>query len=814
MNLYPQRKPQTASSPHPSANVENAIELMTLLKDVETIQATLSHLQDSYQITLTDFVNYFIQHPKKIGQFETLLSLFNSEEKLHKYLTPLLVTFEQQMQRYYPNNALDNNVVNAIIAHSSLPLLLTKLSHQFGDSLSQNNLYICIARAVMLEIRATRLNYPNYQTFEAEYSHWDKHISLFSEIADCFRKEKISLNYFTDCIAGLDPYINNISAINEEELKTIRRERIRTMLFIFHQKLSLRATPERPSLSNSSLEAEVEQNERALNLWSNCIQEIEEENQKILKLFFDPTHKKSYVLFCMLLKSLVTALLPLTYDKTNPKDALIFEKVTIMNSWIQVFYLNSDVFQNYLSSYLEEEAEKTREPVSVEFILAQVNPRKGIIQIPFIEDSKWNITSLERTFSENIYELLTTENIEKFNEFLDRELLSDLQEVSSSQIYAFCFILNDYFAEKQIVSLLDFSISPEEKARMSKKNDEIELINTKKARVLFKILSTEHESTCERLAIIVNKMRTNSLPSVQIPKIFSTLSERSQRFKDTLEQAQEGTLGYTLRNKTRSDSNLSTSLSSLSLNISSDSLSLPSPGRHSVFRKTSSGSPTTTISSKSSDVLSLSPVININPRPATDELIVCLGETLFAIVNISSKAQEIPALQSILQALNAQEINAEQVVQILSKIESQLCQLNTKEKMTSQDLRCSSFGSISPPKSKKKYPLFSMLFQGSPRSISTEEKRDIQQRIKSVDELVLSTNQARKDTVDLLLKDEGIGSELACLIRKIPDFSPAELQEILIEDKYFTETVFEEFAASNPTFQQQLGIPSTNTFCV
>ncbi len=773
------------------------------------LEDNLSSLPTNTIKSVISLLNAYCIQNTNFKLLQDFLKIFEKEPSLKEYISFFLKDFEIQVS-LIPKEEKKDQVIDSIHSISNLPLDLINLAHKYKSLLEKDNLYIDIVLKLLQQIRQDRAQNPSIEDFEETCYDWDEAKELFSEAVDCFRKETISAKTFTNCLSALDPYIQDISKLNNEELQSIRRERIRDILFILHQKLPLLPLPPHPlppSLDASPLE--IVHYEDSLAQWTASIAKREEINQRHIALFLDD--QAAYFYFCMFIKSLIHDLLPLQYDDKTPKNALIFKNVTLANSWIQALYDNSAVFQNYVTSYFDENNESLDCLNTIETILAKINPATSVISFTCLDEPGWS--DKKRHFSVLIFSLLFEKtSLSEFNSFLNQiSAISILNQPEFQDVYDFFSVLNLYLEQKKLANIL-----PEhtlfDKNNIIKSNSEITLLNKKKE-TIFNAISSD-DTLCKTLAKIANSVSIPLPPSppknkgskpIQSETNFSKklpillkLCHANSTFKSTVETGQPGTLGQAIFLKSEEPNKQSTSsfrsLASLGSSLdSSESTSSQSRPRNSSFFSNQSDGSTQQTSSPSTVVsidLLIQTYLHDESSQNWNSIITDLSTTLS---NITSKKLPLSDLFPILNELEKVfEKESNKISEVLDIIEARLCQL----KIPTVD-------AISKNTTKKSYFFWAKNSQTNKKAEEIDNK-DAKKLVEEKIQLIQQTNTRRTEMVNLLTINEEFCSQLASLVKRMPHFTVNTVEKITINGKKFSDTIFNKFNTNDSVFKQKL----------
>lgn len=639
----------------------------------------------------------------------------------------------------------------------------------------------------------------------SELIAWEQVKFFLSDVAKLFEKQKITVHDFLDRLNALDPYINGISYTEDPSKIREISERIRDILFVLHETLPLFSQPEQPKLTKMIEEVSLKEKELYKikhRVWQTEVDETEKANLKTIHLF-----SEAYAGFCELLQTYTTEIFPVEANSEEKlENALLFNGITIKDSFIQALYSSSDLFRSYISFYQNDK------PNTIQNILAKINNRICVINT--IEDNNWD--EQQRNLSNVVHQFLFEgEDVAAFYSFMHTCFYRLTINNNFDETREFFVLLNRYLEKENFKNTFEPS-NTQETEKINSRNEEkrIEAHNHKKEALLKQI--SNHDDLCQELATLANSTylppdypkKENASKNVRKTlRIFLDLYETNNLYRETLDNAPENTLGHLIikeirehnlkRNHTTSSqfsqnsSETATKATSPSdtptVGMSFDEPKTPPRTPSRAYSKNSAGQFFTTIDEDPEPlkISSISTLLNAYLNaPATNKKehwTSILDYFNLTFSNSISRKKDTSALFEMLSALkNILNKEPNKVNDILTIIDLHLSQKYLETSPPSS------------PQSKKRYPVFAAITSHfSSEKLSPERVQKKQQA---------EENKCKQQMLQLCLKDEKLLCLLADLLKRAPDFSLERIDTLMIGRKNFSATVFQQLYDESSVF--------------
>lgn len=476
----------------------------------------------------------------------------------------------------------------------------------------------------------------------------------------------------------------------------------------------------------------------------------------------------------------------------KPTEVFLFKTVRIEDSFLQTLYLECPEFRGALSPYQADNN-------TIANFLSKINPNTGVMRFEIQLDSTWSAS--QKKFSNIFFQILSgNEN----NSLLFKDSFNAFKSICEneknfSEVEDFFFIANFYLEEEKIQSVLfdeeDIPAS-QKRANIVEKNKQAEFNNTQRKNVYNQILCDSQ--LCKDLACLANitrssnynhsspqiferkqgKMSSRSLswdttvpPNINL-RVFYKLYKESPTFKDNIDLATRGTLGYKILSESLRDSsthNVSTShMSSFSAENSNDSGSTPV------------GLPLESIPLSFNDLILLYFALE-DTKQKTETYENIKQQLHEALVTIISN-QDKDAFCEILSHLTRFSVESPKLYETLLIIDSHL---SAKVPLSDQPTKASS------SQQSKLTKAFGAFFHGNNPSRKANAS------------VLAEENKRRKEMLDLLVLDKRTSSQVAKLVGMVPDIK-IEGEILQYQNTDLDQTIFQRFYDAIIDFQTRV----------
>jgi hypothetical protein len=748
---------------NPSNEIKNTAFTVILSQPNLLTKEILSTLSKDHVKALIKFFNVLYLHEAIEGDIFYKFLFLLKEQGYGLHAAFFLQDFEKKFNLLKPSS--QNSILQKFEKHLPLLSLFLQLLRK-QTLLGKDSFSIKLLESILFEARGANTNQTELEEKLASHPEiWENIKSLLAEVVCSFEEGHLSLEYFIKCLRGLDAYVNNISRLPTKAEQSIRRERIRDILFIFHENLPFEPYPEElPEEQNKILSKKAEITLKTkIQVWRAHHQIAKEQNTKIMSLFNNDN--KNYENFCALLRGYIAEIHPITEDQQHPENSFIFPDVHLKDSFPRMFAMHSKQLMSHLTSSNKNTIEDLLRGIS------DVDMQKKL-ELTYIE--KKQAHPFEQIASPIIFNWLS-KNLEDndFYQFLDQNL--KVFTTINSEVSLSTQSSNDYKAEETYyfftaLNLYTEQLCPtiEDDANLSeaerKKSIEAQSYkakqeNRQRANILLEI--SQNSSVCEKFADIICSVNFDKLPKKNIREklyVLFKLYESSEVFRVKLQEAPEGTLGFVIYQQYHNIDNRSTPSGSIGdgLNESTSYGSLLAPG-----------SPTTTISksfsqSDSPDNTNVHTQQPLHLSHSVDSVV-----SLASYSNSSSlKFMNCSPVLSSPEEISTKVIgilhktipdNTESIQQILSDIDSHL-----------------SYLPLPPSTSISKAPsenILSNFFSSKQKRADRKERKGIHDRQVQIIESINEKNENRGKALELLAANSDFCTNFVKLVSKIPALS-------------------------------------------